>query len=890
MASDGTTFPLGSVEGSLSASLNSTTGEQIDPVQGQNAWDADAGTSNEASSKQNRSLSQSLQMAHSGDTQARPATPANALPPANTNSAPPASAPTPAPAPAPAQPAKKVFSMRRSNVPERPSLSSVLSRTPSAPLISTTPILPPPPITAVKTIRSPEPARVSSDILSRDPGRGLNRTASPAAAAATGLQKNQTLGASTTASPSKLLSQKRKRSGSETAVPWPRIPLHKPTSTQPASQPPKSPASPRKSSTPPSAASPYTMSSKSRLQGSFSVRRSSKLRESSSALTADMARGSNDTGVTSQTTPFRTTFEGKYVIDVSSSDDEHSDVAANNVIDQEGSDDDASDTEFPDFTNAAYKAPSNNSDEDYGEDLDDKSDTEDPLASEPAPHDAPRPAGDRYTTWRRPDGSEERTHGALIPPEYQPYPSPETPWICPVRSCRALCSTLRGLGAHFNRKHRRELFNDNEDGTFSVIKRREANGNPMPAAVSTRRPLDPKEPPIREPTHLIPQSRSAPRRSDFGANPNAFSSQARDRVQSMRSSLISVPKSPMDPSDLGSIEDNNAAMVTWKLVHSYLSTTPFSPIPFKGYVRELLPLPRVRDICFNPSSMGREFFESRPQDISAMLIQLTGVAPPKPCTRCQQLKGPFSGCIVISPDAPLHVRKNVTACGNCFYKGNQTNCRDLTRWHLKTYPEVFRSGGSAAAAVTPVSESGRPTRLQEVVGRRSERSRSGQPSSETYLRQDQNLTPQTLGLSRKHAVSRTDSFLTRGDDMSDVPMEDWEIAPGRIRNESIDEIDNIAFSGAYLSHGEELKVGPDVGFHVVVIKPGSTHRFEAASNKIRVCSVAAGKVKVKMVEQDFELGPNGMFRVKPDTGCAVQNRMYGDATLHVTVLSGNFLN
>lgn len=58
-------------------------------------------------------------------------------------------------------------------------------------------------------------------------------------------------------------------------------------------------------------------------------------------------------------------------------------------------------------------------------------------------------------------------------------------------------------------------------------------------------------------------------------------------------------------------------------------------------------------------------------------------------------------------------------------------------------------------------------------------------------------------------------------------------------------------------------------------------------NKSRLCSVATGKVKVKTGDEpEFTIGSHGMFRVKAGTSCVVQNWMYVDAILHVTVLTG----
>lgn len=39
--------------------------------------------------------------------------------------------------------------------------------------------------------------------------------------------------------------------------------------------------------------------------------------------------------------------------------------------------------------------------------------------------------------------------------------------------------------------------------------------------------------------------------------------------------------------------------------------------------------------------------------------------------------------------------------------------------------------------------------------------------------------------------------------------------------------------------------------------------------------------------QDFLMGPNGMIRIRPGVECTVTNRLYIDATVHVTTVPGD---
>ncbi|KAI1840953.1 hypothetical protein JX265_010425 [Neoarthrinium moseri] len=502
--------------------------------------------------------------------------------------------------------------------------------------------------------------------------------------------------------------------------------------------------------------------------------------------------------------------------------------------------------------------------------------------------------------WRLANGTTVPAHGALLPPGYQPHPDIERPWICPIRSCRTIFEHLHSLGGHFNSKHRAARLNDNGDGTFSVLGFRIGRGR-LPAIVVSQRPLDPEEHSMARPA--LPSQQKGPQ--------DTVASSKRPEAAPGTTDL-DLAKSTSTSTIENSAALDEVAIWTWKnTIHPHLQDTPVSPIPARGHVQDLLPLKRVRGISFNP--LGPKFFESRPQDISALIIQLTGNKAIVPCKRCQQGKGPFAGCFVISPDAPLHVRRLVTSCANCFYKGNQTYCGELAKWHRKTYPELKESGVPATVGASPprmtrsnsgdakpIASDNHPpkTRKSSNVSSAASTAEKGTPSKNPKPP----ISAETRQLRRKKSPSETQSgaqvanttlripAIEREKDQSlQLSMEDWEIAPGRIRNVSLDTVENIAFSAAYLAHGEEVSVAPDVGFHVLSIKPGGTHRFKAATDRMRLCSIARGKVKVKMLEEQFEIGPNGMFQVKSNTACVVENRIYGDATLHVSVMPDEFM-
>ena len=129
------------------------------------------------------------------------------------------------------------------------------------------------------------------------------------------------------------------------------------------------------------------------------------------------------------------------------------------------------------------------------------------------------------------------------------------------------------------------------------------------------------------------------------------------------------------PTNVGDtpISISESEMELWRYVQGYLKHTPLLPIPKTGHIPQLLSLPRARLIHFNKASV-RPYSEAKNQDIAALIIQITGHKAPHPCSRCQEDRGPFKGCYLISRQAPLSARRTILSCANCFYKGNQSKC------------------------------------------------------------------------------------------------------------------------------------------------------------------------------------------------------------------------
>ncbi|KAK0708020.1 hypothetical protein B0H67DRAFT_556594 [Lasiosphaeris hirsuta] len=107
------------------------------------------------------------------------------------------------------------------------------------------------------------------------------------------------------------------------------------------------------------------------------------------------------------------------------------------------------------------------------------------------------------------DGQVQTTRGAIIPSGYKKSAVPGLPWICPIRSCRKLTSTLLGLGRHSTNAHRAACLNDNLDGTLTILctyanaqpgNGTYSGGSAKPPIVVTKGPTSITDSPMAEPS------------------------------------------------------------------------------------------------------------------------------------------------------------------------------------------------------------------------------------------------------------------------------------------------------------------------------------------------------------------------------------------------------
>ncbi|KAF9771547.1 hypothetical protein IL306_010810 [Fusarium sp. DS 682] len=467
--------------------------------------------------------------------------------------------------------------------------------------------------------------------------------------------------------------------------------------------------------------------------------------------------------------------------------------------------------------------------------------------------------GRPYTMFPTPNGGIS-ARGALIPANYQLHDDPELPFVCPVRDCRRVFGKLIGLGGHFGAGHCSSTFNDNGDGTLSKVGSYQKDGpGGTPGIIVSRNPLPPDAPPPVDPGLSV-----------FASFQQSRMSRAAEQEKKITRSQDPTyqPRTSIQGSDVKSY------------LHQHLSPAQMSH--HREDIDFMLTLPRRRDL---PESWKHTHRGSN-LDINhyaCAVAYLTGkvVTGSEQCTvhttrPSARLSQP---CIALPPGMPESAKRAFSALETC------VGCR---YWcHLQ------RRSNSCDWCPEP------------KLGRGSDSSRSSSSDINLQIEMDLRRFDAVVDTGimtdgkpkRKKRRSSGNDSLTMRDQTAvsiistpgqmggvELEMEDWEVAPGRMKDESSD---NIAFSNSYLTSGQPVTVSEDVSFNVMVLKPGSANHWTVEDDKLRTCSVASGKVRVTMNDKTFNLGPNGMFVVRPGQTCKAENRLYVDSVVHCTTI-GDF--
>lgn len=487
------------------------------------------------------------------------------------------------------------------------------------------------------------------------------------------------------------------------------------------------------------------------------------------------------------------------------------------------------------------------------------------------------------------DGKDVLMCGALIPEQYDlDRTVPGYPWICPVRSCRRVFKKIASLGAHFIRQHHGSLLNDNQDGTLSQIGYYDeplpGNNSLQPLVVSTN-PLDPNEPPMETP-----------------GLPGVY-------VPRILKHKVVIKKPDGPAQNLSTHPRASISKELWNYMRPYLPES-IDSIPSHDPVFHLLDLPRQREVQWRVNMHNVKVTDDMKQ-ILGLIVYLTGEEHKngeKSCTHCIRRNGPFPSCMTLTNGVPEDAKSMVQACANCIFTHKSSACSIKSGWARYASERSPSEATAKKRVLSTDDESEEPAatrRRSDRLGHADREDRSGQRRKIVKLslkRNDSNNQTSGLGVVAHLPVqmgTASDGGAIKNEPSSALihagqvqpeellEMEDWEIAPGRIRGAGADGINNsIAFSKSYLEANQTVRVSRDVTFEVKSIKSGNNLELKADQANTRYCTLASGKLYVKVEEQEpFTIGPHGLFKIAPGSAAKIQNRLYIDSVLHISTYS-----
>ncbi|KAF4847262.1 hypothetical protein CGCSCA4_v005455 [Colletotrichum siamense] len=554
--------------------------------------------------------------------------------------------------------------------------------------------------------------------------------------------------------------------------------------------------------------------------------------------------------------------------------------------------------------------------------------------------------GDRlYCQWKGENTPLEASCGALLPTGYTLHSDPEYPFICPDRVCRSIFRSIQGLGKHFGARHRNTMYNDNLDGTVSAVSFFDIPGTTRASPVIvSRNPLQGDEPPMPEPQTTVykPYGSKVQAMSSAAGMPQSQPlsqplSQPQPQTTATRTTRSHAsPYSTLpDHHELAqpSYFQSAKSMTLLEYLTSQLSPTYRLPAERPDF-KALLKLPMARHFPPQWTMKHSGVGNLAPLTALSLLVFLTGDPAPVSCSTCNgpdhdAFENTLRPCIVLSSRAPSWLKETVNeACASCQwrcnYKRQKVQCDFLPAFRGRTLTAL--PSPAPAATPTPIPPPAIPpsSAPPSYSLPRNAKFPYGGPAGDNQsgvnspaLRSPAITTPPVgttpvntsrpsnppRRVTRHSAATKTASDSAPASTSSTKPaavaivppnagqtmpaelldMEEWEIAPGRVRDDQSQEPTNVAFSNAYLTSNQAVSVSEDIAFNVIAIKPGGSHHWTDEEDKVRICSVAVGKVKVKLYMTDpFQIGPNGMFKLKPGTSCSIENRTYIDAIIHVT--------
>ncbi|OAQ97182.1 hypothetical protein LLEC1_00976 [Akanthomyces lecanii] len=520
-------------------------------------------------------------------------------------------------------------------------------------------------------------------------------------------------------------------------------------------------------------------------------------------------------------------------------------------------------------------------------------------------------------------------NGALVPTNYRLDKSSPLPFVCPDRGCNKAFDSARALGGHFSSSHKGNAYNDNCDGTFSKVGFYDRYpGQKWRAIVVSRVSVTGSEEENQHVTTAGPYTAAhvAMTTPDPFTYVTGFLPRHVDHTKFLAAPYIR---------ELCELPKRRQLPASWIKFHGneVLSERMFALALAYVTGREVFGMDVCLDGLHEDSSRLSRHSVAVPFELSTAHKKLH--FPEDSCIGCYYY-AEFHGkkstrCSWLAqatkPELYRYERRvdglsdSDEDGGQFAYAGTEKRVA-IERQRARGVDSAIRAGKAArfkmpllnslsrasqppSLGQTPMGDSGHASgsgsrNVASVHQRPVERPSSASVYGQVLTRTGPATTPilgessvsrpkpyQTLASTRTsrsatashmpvpsispERTSSTELSRTVQAPSTQLQMEPWEVAPGRMVDATCGE--NIGYSNAYLNGREPVEVSQDVAFNVITIKPGDTARWEAHESQLRTCSVASGKIEVKIGTNKFGMGPNSVFVIRPGEPCVATNKL-----------------
>lgn len=312
-----------------------------------------------------------------------------------------------------------------------------------------------------------------------------------------------------------------------------------------------------------------------------------------------------------------------------------------------------------------------------------------------------------------------------------------------------------------------------------------------------------------------------------------------------------------------------AELGTWNLIRAHFTRKIIQP-PQDGPLRELLSRPRQRDLVAN-----KTFSITWPKDALLLIVQYNGEESPRPCSRCEEGRGVFNVCVMLTKELANILQAGLCTCVCCAWKSS-----NLHRCNLQKILRELRVDEDSSTTISSVTHPRRPHTL---------------PSSpvEAPVSHDEVDSQDAEADHEANEVNEANQVRTRHSrrvlQMGAAAAEDAQPlhVSGRARDVEVDKT-NFSTEGSadgikVLSHS--TKVDKHFTYEICVMPPKTALRLEADWRHLRICTLASGKISVNVQDEAaFKIGPQGVFKLAPGVSGGVLNVAGVDAVLHISSL------